>query len=106
MKALRHFGLLLWLALALAWGQQAAVLHDLGHATAQLAHQQDPSKPAPSSKCDECGLFAEFSGALAAKAVVAPFVAAAAIAAPALVPASVRLAPRLAFLSRAPPSVL
>jgi hypothetical protein len=104
MRRLRHLGFLLWLALALALGQQAALLHDLAHATGQVSHKQD-SKPAP-SKCDECGLFAEFSGAASAQAVAAPFVAAASPRAVFLREQSASIAPRLAFLSRAPPTLL
>ena len=51
MKALRRLGVVLWLALALVLGQQAAVVHDLGHASEKLAHKQD-SKPA-NPKCDQ-----------------------------------------------------
>jgi hypothetical protein len=104
MKPLRHIGFLLWLALAVAMGQQAAALHDLGHATERLSQKQD-SKTAP-SKCDECGLFAPFTGALGAKAPVAPFVAAAAAPAAPALEQSASLAVRIAFRSRAPPAVL
>lgn len=104
MRSLRHLGFLLWLALALAMGQQAAALHDLAHATGKISHSQD-SKPAP-SKCGECGLFAEFSGAASTKAVAAPFVAAASPRAAFIREQSASIAARLAFLSRAPPTLL
>jgi hypothetical protein len=104
MRRLRHIGFLFWLALAVAMGQQAAFLHDLGHATERLSQKRD-SNPAP-SKCDECSLFAPFSGALGAKAPVAPFVAATHPLAQLVSGRSASLAARLAFRSRAPPAVL
>ena len=104
MRPLRHLGFLLWLALALAMGQQAAALHDLGHAAEKLSHTQD-SKPAP-SKCDACFACAELSGAAGTKAVAAPFVAAVSPCPAFHEERSASIAPRLAFLSRAPPTLL
>jgi len=50
MKLLRRLGFAFSLALALVAGQQAALLHDLGHAVEKIADQD--SKPA-SSKCEK-----------------------------------------------------
>jgi len=100
MKSLRRLGFLLTLALALCLGQYAAAIHDLGHATSQI-HKQD-SKPG-SSKCDECGLFAELSGAMGAQAPVAPFVAAATPRESFIRERNASLAPRYRHLSRGPP---
>ncbi len=104
MKSLRHLGILCGLALAVVMGQQAAVLHDLGHATGQWSHKQD-SKPAP-SKCDECGLAAELSSALGTTAIAVPFVASASPRPVARPDLGVHTATRLAFQSRAPPTLL
>jgi hypothetical protein len=104
MRRLRHLGFLLWLGLALAMGQHAAALHDLSHATERLSQKQD-SKPAP-LKCDQCFACAELSGAASAKAVAAPFIAAASPRPPSPCGRSVSVAALLAFLSRAPPTLL
>lgn len=101
MKPLRHWGFLLALVLALAWGQQAAVRHSLAHATGQ--HRQDPAKPAP-AHCDQCGLFAELTGAVGIDAASAPVIPADRIAASPRPSAPLRLAPRLAFHPRGPPA--
>jgi hypothetical protein len=104
MRSLRHLGFALWLALALAVGQQAAVLHSLSHATQKTSEKND-STPAK-AHCDACSQFAGFAGALGTHVGIPPVV----IASPphALLDhdASIRLAQRLAFLSRAPPTVL
>jgi hypothetical protein len=104
MKRLRHLAFLFLLPLALAMGQQAAVLHDLGHAAEKLSGKQDPKRSPTSSKCDECGLFAELSGAVGAKAPIAPFVAASTPREAAIRERDATLAPRHAFRSRAPPA--
>lgn len=104
MKRLRHLGFLLWLALALAMGQQAAALHELGHATERVTHKQD-SKPAP-AKCSECFLFAGLSSAAGAKASALAVVAPASPRPAVLLEQSASLAARLAFRSRAPPTLL
>jgi hypothetical protein len=43
----------LWIALCLLLGQQAAALHDLGHATEQLGGDKKPGTPSK-HVCDEC----------------------------------------------------
>jgi hypothetical protein len=68
MKALRHLGFVLWLALALVAGQQLVLLHDLGHAAESLAQKQD-SKPAP-SKCDQHYATSQLTGSTPAGLVV------------------------------------
>lgn len=101
MYAVRRLLFAFSLALALLVGQQAAALHDLGHAVDRIAHKG--SVPI-GSKCDECFACAQLSGA------VSPSLPA---IAPVLLPdgaprdadcISATLAPRVAFLSRAPPS--
>ena len=72
MKALRRLGFALWLALALVVGQQAALLHDLGHASEKLT--QKDSKPAP-SKCDECFACAQLVGGAPVTVATVPPVA-------------------------------
>jgi hypothetical protein len=103
MKRFRKLGFALWLALALLVGQQAAALHELGHATS--AFKQDKGTPSGSAKCDKHFLFAQFSGAVGAFSCVPAVSAGEAIAAlvhQAFAPA----ATRLAFHSRAPPTIL
>jgi hypothetical protein len=104
MKRLRHLGLFLWLALALTLGQQAAALHGLAHATERFSQRQD-SKPAP-SKCDECPLFAQLGSAVGSKAPATPVIAAASPRAVLPSERSASIAARLAFHSRAPPTLL
>jgi hypothetical protein len=103
MKRFRNLGFALWLALALLVGQQAAALHELGHATAEFA--QDKGAPASASKCDKHFLFAQFFGAVGSFASV-PAVSTRerveALVEQAFAPA----AERLAFHSRAPPTIL
>jgi hypothetical protein len=104
MIPLRRIAIAFGLALALLAGQQAAALHDLGHAAEQFS-QKKHSRHVPAS-CDKCFACAELSGA--------PGVGIPAVAIPAAaneVPfatseTGVACAPRLAFRSRAPPSLL
>ena len=101
MKRFRRLGFALWLALALLVGQQAAALHDLGHATAEFA--QDKGSPAGAAKCDKHFLFAQFSGAVGSLCSVPPVSAGDAVAAlfhQAFAPTPARFA----FRSRAPPT--
>ena len=58
MKALRRFGVVLWLALALVVGQQAAALHALAHAADAVVHKQDSK---PTKVCAECCVAAQLS---------------------------------------------
>lgn len=103
MKHLRRLGLAFTLALALLFGEQAAALHDLGHGLSQIAHKG--SLP-PGSTCDQCFACAQLSGAVAATVpMVPPFDARDAVPA-CVAPASAPPALRLAFRSRAPPTLL
>lgn len=101
-KLLRRFGLAFWLALALATGGQAALLHDLGHALQRMhapAHDQYPG----ADTCDKCAMYAPFSGAASAYVAVAVMVAAVIVAALfAFLPALSRTV--VHARSRAPPS--
>ena len=103
MTPLRRLGIAFWLALALLFGQQAAALHDLGHAVNQIEHKG--SVPAGST-CDQCFACAQLSGAVAATPPAVPAGTAhdAAPDGPASTPACA--APRFAFLSRGPPALL
>src|SRR5450631_788300 len=100
MKSNHRFAAAFWLALALLVGQQAAALHDLGHATERLAHHQD-SKTPPAS-CDRCFACAELSSAVSAVPVVLPRVSAGIPVTCLVRDAAVFAAPRLAFRSQAP----
>jgi hypothetical protein len=93
----------LWLALALVLGQQAAALHDLGHAIQRINTDSQDQHPG-SDTCDKCSLYAPFSGAAAA--FTAPPVVLTAIVASlsAFLPAQSRTV--VSSRSRAPPSLL
>ncbi|MBC8023368.1 MAG: hypothetical protein H7Y14_09635 [Burkholderiales bacterium] len=101
MNRFRHIFFALWMALAVVVGQQAVVLHDLAHAA---GHKQE-STPGKST-CDKCFACAELSGAVGTSipSVVLPDTA------PRVrhvhSDAPVFGAPRLAFRSRAPPTLL
>jgi hypothetical protein len=64
MRAFRHLGILLCLAFAFAIGQQASLLHALGHATEQLQHKGDGK--VPKLACEQCALSASSGGMPAA----------------------------------------
>jgi hypothetical protein len=92
------------LGLALLIGQQAAALHDLGHAREQLSQKKD-ARHVPSF-CDHCFACAELSGAVTASVPSVPLVPADPEALVASLDAGEACAPRLAFRSRAPPVLL
>ena len=104
MRSIRRLASILWLALALLVGQQAAALHDLGHATGQLTHKQD-SNTAPAS-CDQCFACAELSGAVGITVPDVLVVAACTPRAAEPLDQSVASPARLAYRSRAPPALL
>jgi hypothetical protein len=104
MKSTRRIAAAFWLALALLVGQQAAALHDLGHAAERLAQHQD-SKTPPAS-CDQCFACAELSSAMGAVPVVLPQVSAGIPVTCFVHDAAIFVAPRLAFRSQAPPTFL
>ena len=104
MRSTRRFASILWLALALLVGQQAAALHDLGHATGQLTHKQDSK--APPASCDQCFACAELSGAVGIAAPQLPLVAACTPRAAEPLDRGVTSSARLAYRSRAPPALL
>jgi len=84
-------------------GQQAALLHDLGHASEKLAQKQD-GKPAP-AKCDKHFAFTQLTAAAGASSVGIPPVecSVAEFNAPEV---GARTAPTLAYRSQAPPALL
>ena len=104
MSRLRQFFPAAWLALALVLGQQAAQLHDLGHAIQRISTDSQDQHPG-SDTCDKCSLYAPFSGAAAAF-IAPPVVLTAAIVAAlsAFLPAQSRTV--VSSRSRAPPSLL
>ncbi len=104
MRSTHRIAGILWLALALLVGQQAAALHDLGHATGQLSHKQDSK--APVSTCDKCFACAELSGAVGVTVPVLPLVAACTPRAAEPLPRGAASPARLAYRSRAPPTLL
>jgi len=98
---MRRFLSALWLALALAVGQHAAAVHELGHATEQLSHKKG-SKPAPLT-CDECFACATLSGAVGASLPSVPEVVTDNARPVVSLELGTPAAARLAFRSRAPP---
>lgn len=99
MKRLKHLGILLCLAFAVAIGQQGALLHALGHATEQV--QKGDPRPGKAA-CEICALAAQPWGSpvagLPPTGAEAPAIDAA--------PFVEKIAPARAvvvFLSRAPP---
>lgn len=94
-------GWALALCLALALGQQHAMLHWLGHAIdAAQAQSKHFSNDAP---CDECAGLASLGAGLACACALLPL-SYAHLACPArAVPAAPAIPVRLAYLSRAPP---
>lgn len=100
MHRLRRLGFALWIALALLVGQQAAALHDLGHATSQLSEKG--GKPA-SPVCDQCFLGAQLAGAVGATPPALLLAATVDVGPPALPAARVIAAAAPPFRSRAPP---
>jgi hypothetical protein len=104
MKSTRRFAIALWLALALLVGQQAAALHDLGHATERIAHHQD--RKAPPASCDQCFACAELSSAVGVAHAVLPRVSAGVPVTCVVHDGAIFVAQRLAFRSQAPPTLL
>ncbi|MGH8674475.1 MAG: hypothetical protein ACREVG_09225 [Burkholderiales bacterium] len=100
---MRKFGFFLWLAIALAVGQHAGLLHGLAHAAEKVAQKQD-SKPAQ-TKCEQCSLCAQLAGAASAPQPSAAVVAGLVPAAPFVVHAA-PVVSTVVFLSRAPPVLL
>ena len=102
MKSLRRLAFALAVALALLFGQQAAALHDLGHAVNQISHKGS----APASTCDQCFACAQLSGAVGTSLPVVPEVALERGAPVDCSREGFVAAPRFAFLSRGPPALL
>jgi len=64
MRAFRHLGVLLCLAFAFAIGQQASLVHAIGHAAEQAQHKGDGK--VPKLACEQCALSAQSGGLPAA----------------------------------------
>ncbi|HUP29306.1 MAG TPA: hypothetical protein VM122_03960 [Usitatibacter sp.] len=100
MKFLRRIGFLLGLALIVAMGQQAGLLHGLAHASERMSQKQDA--PAVPPACDQCALFAQLDGMAPTVSIALPVVAAPALTVT-LDERSLPVAAPVVFLSRAPP---
>jgi len=101
MKPVRRIAFAIWFALALLFGQQAAALHDLGHAFDQIAH--NGTVPAT---CDQCFACAQLVGGAAPTLPVVPCVEVREPVTAFFPAADASVAVRLAFRSRAPPTRL
>ncbi len=95
MRRLRHLGSILALVLALLYGQQAVLWHDVGH----LGKQSPPAQ-----ECETHSLCAQLGGAFAAKPFALPLDLAASPAPASIEQRSAALPQRHAFRSRAPPA--
>jgi hypothetical protein len=102
MKSSRRILLALAVGLALLFGEQAAALHDLGHAVDQIAHKGS----APTSPCDQCFACAQLSGAVGTSLPVVPAVPLERGVPIERARPGIFASPRLAFLSRGPPALL
>jgi hypothetical protein len=103
MNRIRRIASVFWLALALLIGQHAAALHDLGHATEQFSQKKD-SRHAPAS-CDKCFACAELTGAVGVTPPAVPVVVTSNHVSSAVLELCAPAAARLAFRSRAPPTL-
>jgi hypothetical protein len=103
MKFLRRIGFLLGLALIVAMGQQAGLLHGLAHATERMSQKQ--GTPAVPPACEQCALFAQLDGMPSAALPPLPEMATTAIVV-ALNERSLPAAAPVVFRSRAPPVLL
>ena len=99
MRRLRHLALATWIVLSLLVGQQAVLLHDLGHVFEK--HEQGVPAEKP---CDTHYLCAQLGSAVGATAPVIPPAAAPALPVSTQVLAGVAQRARLAYRSQAPPS--
>jgi len=102
MNRLRNLGAALWLALALVVGQQAALLHELTHATEQLTQKQVPT----GQHGEQCFHAATLANAIGSHVADVPAIAVSECRSDSFVAHAASLAPRLAFHSRAPPVLL
>ena len=103
MARLRHLFLGITLALSLAIGQHAVLLHALHHAGEVLAHDGAPSD---TSNCEGHVLFVSAASALGCEPLAAPLVAAVLVPARVAATPCAVLPPRFGFHSRAPPASL
>lgn len=91
------------LAIALALGQHAAAVHELGHAAEHVHH--DGSAPWE-QECPDHELYAAFAGTIPGTASASLPDAATGPAPPAGASERIHLPPRYSFHSRAPPATL
>jgi hypothetical protein len=100
MRIAKHLYAVFFLALALALGQYAGLLHGLGHATEQLSHK--PGTPAKVA-CDQCFACSQLSGGGAQHVPAVHPACDAHDAHPLFVHAALELVTSVVFHSRAPP---
>jgi hypothetical protein len=103
MKLFRRFGFALLLAFALVAGQQAAALHELGHATGQYAPKHGTKG---NTGCDTHYLYSQLGSAANAAKSVAPVVACTPPQSPLYAWHAASPVARFAFNPRAPPTLL
>ena len=103
MKFLRRIGFVLGLALIVAMGQQAGLLHGLTHATERMSQKQDAPGVPPA--CEQCALFAQLDGIPSVGLPPLPAMATHTVAVT-RTERSQPIAAPVVFLSRAPPVLL
>lgn len=97
---MRRIGFLLGLALIVAMGQQASLLHGIAHTGERVSQKQDA--PAVPPACEQCALFAQLDGPAAAGMPPLPAMSTHSAVATPDEPGLPAAAPAV-FLSRAPP---
>jgi hypothetical protein len=102
MKHFRHLGFALWLAFALVAGQQAAALHELGHATGEIA----PKHGTKTGGCETHYLYSQLGSAADAAKAVAPLVTCASPQSPLYAWHAAPVTASFPFNPRAPPVLL
>src|SRR5262245_2664781 len=103
MKLFRRLALAFLLAFALVAGQQAAALHELAHATGEIAPKHGTKG---TTGCDTHYLYSQLGATANAAKSVPPVVACAAPQAPLYAWHSAPIVARFAFNPRAPPTLL
>ena len=105
MNFLRRFGFAVWLALAVVVGQQAVLLHDLGHAVERLGDASGKQFPAE-KKCDTHFTCSQLGSAVGGSAPVFAIAESGSLEVSSLVTPEAPQRTRLAYRAQAPPRSL
>ncbi|APV50047.1 hypothetical protein BWI17_10335 [Betaproteobacteria bacterium GR16-43] len=105
MNFFRRFGFAVWLALAVVVGQQAVLLHDLGHAVERMADGTGKQLPAE-KKCDTHFTCSQLGSAVGSSAPVFAVAESGSVEVSSFVTAEASQRTRLAYRAQAPPRSL